>query len=119
MCLKLIFWRQMKSVIGLLGRNSKEVIHEALLPDFQGHTPACPNFLPGSVTPCPLRGRPLRNDARLPYSSWQPASLPRWPLCSTVLPGLSADSFLILLEKTTFSFSLLSFLSLLTGTYCL
>lgn len=113
MCLKLIFWKQMKSVIASRGGNSQEATRENfLLSNFQGCTWAC--LLSSQACHIPVfHWQPLRNRYLSFTPTWQPTSYFTAfvfcfvrPFCWLIPNSASEYSiFLFLAQFTVFFFS--------------
>lgn len=73
--------------------------------DFQGRTPVC-MVPPTSVTPTSSPWLPTKKQVLDLYTGPAVRVLLHRLFCFVVLPGLSAESLLILLENTTFPFFL-------------
>lgn len=105
MRLRLASRRQTKPVAAWLGRNVREATHEDRAPrEFsRTHTAASPDFFHALSHPCPLLGRPPRNENPISHWSWQLISpFAAFSICC--LPGLGAGSVPILPENTRLFF---------------
>lgn len=117
MRLRLASRRQTKPVAAWLGRNVREATHEDRAPrEFsRTRTAASPDFFHAPSHPCPLLGRPPRNENPISHWSWQLISpFAAFSICS--LPGLGAGSVPILPENTRLFF-LFFFLAVFTVSF--